>query len=183
MRYFCLVFLLLCRAALAVEPAAPVALPAAALSSQLQDVKTQVMQLNRDLFLLEEDLLFPASTQLGIFVSMDAGVLMPLDAVELRMDGDKIGGHLYTERQIQAIQKGALQRVYEGNLKAGEHTLTVIFTGSFPQGQGSQDQPYRRAVEYKFTKATDPVWLEIKIIDDTKSQQPTLEVKAWPSTH
>ncbi len=153
-------------------------LPAAALSSQLQDVKTQVMQLNRDLFLLEEDLLFPASTQLGIFVSMDAGVLMPLDAVELRMDGDKIGGHLYTQQQTQAIQRGALQRVYEGNLKSGEHTLTVIFTG-----KGPQDQPYRRAIEHKFSKATDPVWLEVKIIDDTKTQQPAFEVKAWPSTH
>ncbi len=153
-------------------------LPAAAMSSQLQDVKTQVMQLNRDLFLLEEDLLFPASTQLGIFVSMDAGVLMPLDAVELRMDDDKIGGYLYTQQQTQAIQRGALQRVYEGNLKSGEHTLMVVFTG-----KGPQDQPYRRAIEHKFIKATDPVWLEVKIIDDTKTQQPALEVKAWPSTH
>jgi hypothetical protein len=164
-------------------PAATVsALPAAPLASQLQDVKNQVMQLNRDLFLLEEDLLFPASTQLGIYLSMDAGILMPLDAIELRLNGDKIGGHLYTPQQTQAIQRGALQRVYAGNIKSGEHTLTVVLTGRFVPGLGAQDQAYRRAIEYKFKKETDPVWLEIKVIDDTNSQQPALEVKAWPST-
>lgn len=157
------------------------ALPVAPLSNQLQDLKTQVMQLNRDLFLLEEDLLFPASTQLGIYLSMDAGVLMPLDAIELRLNGNKIGGHLYTTQQTQAIQRGALQRVYVGNIKNGEHTLTVVLTGRFAPGLGEQDQDVRRAIEHKFNKGTDPVWLEIKIMDDTTSQQPALEVKAWPS--
>lgn len=155
-------------------------LPAQSLPTQLQAVKSQIMQLNRDLFVLEEDLLFPASTQLGVFVSMDAGVLLSLDNIEIQLDDKKIVGHLYTERQVDAIQRGALQRVYEGNLKSGEHKLRVIITGTIGADK-TQQQDYRRAIEYSFNKAADPVWLEVQVQDDAQQQQPKLEVKAWSS--
>ena len=38
------------------------------LAEKVESLKEQVVQLNRDLFILEEDLLFPASTQVALFV-------------------------------------------------------------------------------------------------------------------
>jgi hypothetical protein len=42
-----------------------------------------VIDLNRDLFVLEEELLFPANTQVAVFVSMDVGDFFALDSISL----------------------------------------------------------------------------------------------------
>ena len=57
-----------------VAPAAPAA-PSLGLDERVQQAKSDVIKLNRDLLVLEEELLFPASTQVALFVSMDVGKL------------------------------------------------------------------------------------------------------------
>ena len=52
-----------------------------ALDADVQDLKKQVLDLNKDLFLLEEELLFPSNTQVAVFVSMDVGDFFGLDSV------------------------------------------------------------------------------------------------------
>src|SRR5580698_2313090 len=57
-------------------PAAPAAPAAGAgafksLDGDVQGLKKEVLDLNKDLFLLEEELLFPANTQVAVFVSLD----------------------------------------------------------------------------------------------------------------
>src|SRR4030065_797820 len=37
------------------------------LDKRIQDTKQEVLELNRDLFVLEEEILFPASTQVAVF--------------------------------------------------------------------------------------------------------------------
>src|SRR5688500_14665630 len=44
-----------------------------ALDETVQDLKKDVVDLNKELFVLEEELLFPANTQVAVFVSMDIG--------------------------------------------------------------------------------------------------------------
>ena len=56
------------------------------LDEDVQDLKKQVLDLNRDLFLLEEELLFPSNTQTAVFISMDVGEFFGLDSVELKID-------------------------------------------------------------------------------------------------
>ena len=75
------------------------------------------MELNRDLMLLEEDLLFPASTQLAVYVSLDVGHYFALDSVKLTIDGQMVSSYLYTPKQISALARGGVQRLYLGNLK------------------------------------------------------------------
>jgi hypothetical protein len=43
------------------------------LDQDVQTLKKEVLDLNRDLFLLEEELLFPANSQVAFFISMDVG--------------------------------------------------------------------------------------------------------------
>ena len=77
----------------------------------VEELKKQVIRLNRDLFILEEDLLFPASTQFAVFLSLDTGEFLKLDAVKLKLDDDTVASHLYTERQLKALQRGGMQEV------------------------------------------------------------------------
>jgi hypothetical protein len=144
------------------------------LDEDVQDLKKQVLDLNRDLFLLEEELLFPSNTQTAVFVSMDVGQFFGLDSVELKIDNKDVANYLYTEREAQALLKGGVQRLFIGNLKAGEHELVAVFTG-----QGPHTRDYRRAASLVFEKGIGPKYIELTISDRETKQQPEFVVKEW----
>ena len=89
----------------------------AALDQQTQALKKSVLELNRDLFVLEEELLYPSNTQVAVFVSLDVGEYFALDSVELSVDGKNVSNYLYTERELNALLRGGVHQLYIGNLK------------------------------------------------------------------
>lgn len=146
----------------------------AALDDRIQDVKSDVIKLNRDLLVLEEELLFPASTQVAVFVSMDVGKMFSLDSVQIRLDDKVVANYLYTPLEVAALHRGGVQRVYLGNLRVGEHELTAFFTGG-----GPHERDYKRGATVKFDKGTDAKYIELRIQDATAKLQPEFNVKVW----
>jgi hypothetical protein len=144
------------------------------LDQDIQGLKKDVVDLNRDLFVLEEELLFPANTQVAVFISMDVGDFFQLDAVTLKIDQKEVANYLYTPREVEALNKGGVQRLYIGNLKAGQHELVAFFSG-----QGPHERDYRRGATLKFEKAIGAKYLELKINDRQRRQQPEFEIKDW----
>jgi hypothetical protein len=144
------------------------------LDDRIQDVKGDVIRLNRDLMVLEEELLFPANTQVAIFVSMDVGRLFQLDSVKIKLDDKDVANYLYTPAEVQALHRGGVQRIYVGNLKAGSHELVAFFTG-----KGPHDRDYKRGATIRFDKSTEPKYIELQIKDSTGKLQPEFEVKVW----
>jgi len=144
------------------------------LATELEDIKKQVLKLNRELFILEEDLLFPASTQVAVFVSVDVGRFFKIDSIELKINDKNVAGFLYTERQRKALEKGGIQQVYLGNLKEGKHQLTAIFTGLDGEGRSSQ-----RAITHLFEKEDDVVMIELKVEDNESSYRANVRVEEW----
>jgi hypothetical protein len=145
-----------------------------ALDGDVQDLKKQVLDLNKDLFLLEEELLFPSNTQVAVFVSMDVGDFFGLDSVELKLDNKNVTNYLYTEREASALVKGGVQRIFVGNLKAGQHELIAVFTG-----EGPHTRDYRRGASLKFEKGIGPKYIELTISDRASKMQPEFIVKEW----
>ncbi len=167
-------------------PAAEAAAPTpAALDSRIQALKAEVMQLNRDLLVLEEELLFPASTQLAVFVSMDVGQTFALESVQLKLGDKLVAQHLYTPLEVQALHRGGVQRLVLVNLKPGAHALTAFFTGRGPvlAGSGGQEggerRDYKRGTTLSFDKGTEPKYIELRISDSLAKLQPEFEVKVW----
>jgi hypothetical protein len=158
----------------AATPAATAPVPSASLDDRIQDAKADVIRLNRDLMVLEEELLFPANTQVAIFVSMDVGRMFSLDSVRVKLDDKEVAGYLYTPAEVQALHRGGVQRLYVGNLKAGTHELVAFFTG-----KGPHDRDYKRGATLKIEKGTDPKYIELRIKDSTGKLQPEFEVKVW----
>lgn len=144
------------------------------LDRDVQDLKTEVLNLNRDLFLLEEELLFPANSQVAFFVSMDVGEYFDLDSVNLKIDGKEVANYLYTEREVGALHRGGVHRVHMANLKAGEHELIAIFTG-----RGPHARDYRRGATMKIDKGIGAKYVELEITDRLKKQQPEFVVREW----
>jgi hypothetical protein len=159
----------------ATDAEAPVAAPdTRALDEEIQSIKKDVVDLNRDLFVLEEELLFPANTQVAVFLSMDVGEFFALDTVELRVDDKQVAKYLYTPREAEALLKGGVQRLYLGNLRVGKHELVALFTGKGPNGQD-----YSRGAQLKFEKSVGAKYLELKISDRQRKRQPEFEIRDW----
>ena len=158
-------------------PAAPAA-PTRSLDDRVQELKGDVIRLNRDLLVLEEELLFPANTQVALFVSMDVGKLFSLESVQIKLDDKLVTNYLYTPLEVQALHRGGVQRVHLGNLRTGEHELVAFFTGQGPP-HGEQRRDYKRGTTIKFSKGTEPKYIELQIKDSTGKLQPEFQVKVW----
>lgn len=147
---------------------------ATGLDERVQQAKSDVIKLNRDLLVLEEELLFPASTQVALFVSMDVGKLFELDSVQIKLNDKLVANHLYTPMEVQALQRGGVQRVFVGNLKSGSHEIVAFFTG-----KGPHERDYKRGATIKFDKGTGAGYVELRIKDSTGKLQPEFDVKVW----
>ena len=154
--------------------AAPSAADTRSLDEDTQQLKKEVVDLNRDLFVLEEELLFPANTQVAVYVSMDVGEFFALDSITLKIDNKEVTNYLYTPREVDALLKGGVQRLYLGNLKVGSHELVAFFAG-----KGPDNRDYRRGASLKFDKSIGAKYLELKIEDRQRKMQPEFEIKDW----
>lgn len=144
------------------------------LDEDVQALKKEVLDLNRDLFLLEEELLFPANSQVAFFLSMDVGEYFELDSVQLKIDGKEVANYLYTAREVDALVRGGVHRVHMANLKTGEHELVAIFTG-----KGPNIRDYRRGATLVFNKGIGAKYVELEITDRVRKQQPEFIIKEW----
>lgn len=144
------------------------------LDEDVQSLKKEVLDLNRDLFLLEEELLFPANSQVAFFISMDVGEYFDLDSVNLRIDGKEVANYLYTQREVDALARGGVHRVHMENLKVGEHELVAVFTG-----EGPEVRDYRRGATINIDKGIGAKYVELQISDRVAKQQPEFVIKEW----
>lgn len=145
-----------------------------ALDAEVQELRREVVDLNRDLFMLEEDLLFPASTQIAVFVSMDIGTFFALDSVQIKVDDKEVANYLYTARELEALKRGGVHRIWLGNLKAGEHEIVAFFTG-----QGTHERDYKRGATLAIEKGVGAKYVELKISDRVRKLQPEFVVRVW----
>ncbi len=144
------------------------------LDKDVQSLKKEVLDLNRDLFLLEEELLFPANSQVAFFISMDVGEYFELDSVSLKINGKEVANYLYTEREVGALLRGGVHRMHMANLKAGEHELVAVFTG-----KGPHTRDYKRGATLRFDKGIGAKYMELSITDRVSKQQPEFDIKEW----
>lgn len=144
------------------------------LDSQIQSLKENVLNLNRDLFMLEEELLFPSNTQISVFLSLDIGALFQLDSVQIRLDDKIVANHLYTTRELEALKRGGVQRIFTGNLPSGKHEIIAYYTGI-----GPNNRTYKQGSTTIIDKTSSAQFVELKISDNTTKQQPEFEVKVW----
>ena len=121
------------------------------LDEQVQEIKTDVLSIATELNRLEEKLLYPSDTQVAIFVSLAEGDKSRLDAVDIELDGTAVAHHLYTFKELEALQKGGVQRIYVGNVRTGEHALQVTVIG-----KTDGDADFRKAERFTITKSIGP---------------------------
>jgi hypothetical protein len=165
----------------------------------VQALKAEALRLSRDLALLEEELLAPAGTQLAVFVSIeiaaDAAKAFELESLQVKLDGKLVASVLYSAAELQALRRGAVQRVFVGNLRSGSHNLEATLTGRDMAARDSTARAdYKRSSSISFEKTPAARYIELRIKeappkaeppkaavpkDSATQQAPELEVKVW----
>jgi len=127
------------------------------LDEQIQEIKSEVLSIAEELSRLEEKLLYPSGTQVAVFVALAGGEGMRLDAVRLHVDGQLVAHYLYSAKELEALRKGGVQRVYVGNVATGEHRLEVTVDGVTAGGDdfsSTEHFEFRKAVKPKLVGLT-----------------------------
>ena len=128
------------------------------LDGQVQEIKSDVLNIASELGNLEERLLYPSGTQLAIFVAVADEHPFRLDAVKIEIDGELATHHIYSFNELEALQKGGVQRAYTGNVVTGSHELRVTMIG---KTDGGKD--FTETDTFTFTKDVKPATLGITL--------------------
>jgi hypothetical protein len=121
------------------------------LDEQIQKIKSDALRMSAELSQLEEKLLYPSGTQIAIFVALAKGDTMRLDAVRLQIDGQLVAHYIYSAKELEALRKGGVQRIYVGNVASGDHKLDVLVDGKV--GGGAD---FSRTGQFTFHKEVKP---------------------------
>ena len=139
------------------------------LDEEVQAIKSDVLSIAQELSQLEEKLLFPSGTQVAVFVSLAKGDTMRLDAVRLQIDGQLVAHYIYSAKELEALRKGGVQRVYVGNVATGEHKLDVVVDGKLDSGAD-----FNRTDQFTFRKDVKPKLVGLTVAGNSGSAPITL---------
>lgn len=128
------------------------------LDEQVQEIKSEVLSIATELSRLEEKLLYPSNTQVSVFLSLAEGEELQLESAHIRIDGAPVAHHVYTFEELQALQKGGVQRIYTGNVPTGEHRLEVSIAGKLSNGE-----ELRASESFRFRKDVEPKLVDITL--------------------
>ncbi|HBA89912.1 MAG TPA: hypothetical protein DCZ75_18540 [Geobacter sp.] len=143
------------------------------LDEQVQEIKADALAIAAQLNRLEEKLLYPSDTQIAIFVSVAGDEKFRLDAVDVELDGKQVAHHLYTFKELEALQKGGVQRIHVGNVRTGDHPLHVTVLGKTESGAD-----FQREENFKVTKGIGPKLVGV-VLAGTGMGSKTITMKEW----
>jgi hypothetical protein len=121
------------------------------LDEQVQEIKSDVLSIDAELRRLEEKLLYPANTHVAMFVAIAKGDSIRLDAVQIQLDGKLVAHYIYSYKELEALQKGGVQRIYTGNIPTGSHQLEISVIGKL---EGGKD--YAQSEKFTIDKGIEP---------------------------
>jgi len=143
------------------------------LDEQVQEVKSDVLSIAADLNQLEEKLLYPSDTHLAVFVSLVHGETLRLDAVHIQIDGQPATHYIYSFKELDALRKGGVQRIYSGNIATGAHEMQVSVSAKLANGKD-----YVQTEHFSFTKEVKPKLLGV-VLGGPESPQPGIHLGDW----
>lgn len=137
------------------------------LDEQIQEIKSEVLDIAQELSRLEEKLLYPSGTQVAVFVALADGEPMRLDAVQLSVDGKLVAHHIYGAGELEALRKGGVQRLYVGNVATGEHGIEVRIDARLPDGSD-----FSHTDRFVVTKGVEPALVALTVAGPASGRAP-----------
>jgi hypothetical protein len=143
------------------------------LDEQVQEVKSDVLSIAAELNQLQERLLYPSDSHLAVFVALSKGETLRLDAVQIRIDGQPAASYIYSFKELEALQKGGVQRIYTGNIATGEHDIQISLNGKL-----ANRKDYTHSEHFAFSKDVQPKLMGVTLAGPD-SGQPAINIGDW----
>jgi len=143
------------------------------LDEQVQEVKSDVLSIAAELNQLEEKLLYPSDTHFAVFVSLAHAETLRLDAVDIKIDGQLATRYIYSFKELDALRRGGVQRIYSGNIATGAHQIEVSMSGKLLNGKD-----YTQTEHFPFTKEIKPKLLGV-MLAGPEAPQPGIHLGDW----
>ena len=143
------------------------------LDEQVQEVKSDVLSIAAELGRLEEKLLYPSNTQLAVFIALAETDAMRLDAVKIQIDGQPVAHYIYSFKELDALRKGGVQRIYAGNVTTGEHQIEISVAGKLPGGAD-----FNQTGSFAFQKGVEPKLVGVTLASPDTGQ-PAIAIGDW----
>ncbi|MEP1216087.1 MAG: AraC family transcriptional regulator [Marinobacter sp.] len=144
------------------------------LDTEIDRLKADVADLSQTLYELEEEVLYPADTQVAVFLTLKDREGLELDTVELYLDDTPVASHLYTERERSSLKRGGVQRLYIGNLPHGTHQLKAVLTA-----RSANERFVRRAVTHDFRKRPGESRIQMTLDARAPDFEPVVSFQEW----
>ncbi len=144
------------------------------LDGEMQTIKEEILEINQEILLLEELLLYPHGQQLVVLVSVANNSPVRPDTISLQLDEQLVSQHRYSRSEGEALQDGGVHRLYSGRLNDGEHKLTVSVTGKQNKGRAFQQQ---RSVT--ITKVPGRKYMELHLGPEGSTPESGLTIREW----
>jgi hypothetical protein len=145
-----------------------------AVFAEVEALKKDIVELNQELYRFEEELLYPANSQIAVFLSFEPKTGFVLDSIELQINERMVTSHLYTENEIVALKRGGVQRLYIGSLSDGEHKISVQVNGL-----GANNRYFRNRQRASIVKENSARYIELVIGESGPAREPAAKIKQW----
>ena len=143
------------------------------LDEQVQEIKSDVLEIAAELGRLEEKLLYPSNTQVAVFVALAPQDASRFDAVRIQIDGQAVAHYIYSFKELDALRRGGVQRLYVGNLPTGDHRIDVQVDG---KAQGGAD--FSHTGQFTFSKGVEPKLVGLTLAGPDSGRTP-IEIGNW----
>jgi hypothetical protein len=108
-----------------------------------------------------------------VFVSLAQGETLRLDSVQVQIDGQPAARYIYSFKELDALRRGGVQRIYTGNIASGQHQIEVSLAGKLASGKD-----YNHTERFPFTKEVKPKLIGVKLAGPD-SGKPAIELGDW----
>lgn len=147
---------------------------ASTLDADIDALAAQVNKHVANVEALEQALLYPVSTRLTVFLTLEAKDALDLDSVELFLNDRPVASHLYSPREREALDAGGVQQLYLGNLPSGSHELKVVITA-----RSANDSFVRREASHTLEKTAGALGVQMNLGARAPDFEPRVSFVEW----
>ncbi len=126
--------------------------------SNFDELRRSYVELRRDVMLADRSKVVPGDSQIAVYVSIDPRATATPAALSLEIDGSVVGVTEYSERQRDALRRGASMMSYIGTPPPGTNTLTATISGTRKDAD-----PFLRTTPLVLPESTAPRFVEIEL--------------------
>jgi len=163
MRYWVIISFLFCAMlAFTVQSETTAVGETPSVNSKIQKLKKRAEQLHQALTQLEQELLFPASSQLAVYVSMDT-TTFDVDSIEMTINGQRVANYLYSQEQVTALAEGAMQQLYLDNVRLGTVEIEIVINGKKNHNSEKTATRYNTLIKKRFHKGNEALIIDFVI--------------------